>query len=145
MWEMWNRGSSPEGSVGSFTNTSLRKIGWKRQRPPNCKGSFLVGCAAEVGYLPSCTCGTAGAFSRRRLCPSPTTPAVWSPVKSHKRQDGLARHRDSKWEEAVLHLCQQQKVVEQEAVKLFAAFGFEQLPAVKKLPGTQTVGDRVKH
>lgn len=45
----------------------------------------------------------------------------------------------------MLHLCQQQKVVEQEAVKLFAAFGFEQLSAVKKLPRTQTVGDRVEH
>lgn len=99
MWEMWNRGSSPEGSVGSFTNTSLRKIGCKRQRPPYCKGSFLLGRAAEVGSLPSCTCDTAGVFSRRRLCPSPMSPAVLSPVKSHKCQYGLARHRNSKWEE----------------------------------------------
>lgn len=29
MWEMWKMGSSPEGSVGSFTRTSFRKIGWK--------------------------------------------------------------------------------------------------------------------
>jgi hypothetical protein len=27
MWEMWKMGSSPEGSVGSFTNTSFRKMG----------------------------------------------------------------------------------------------------------------------
>lgn len=43
------------------------------------------------------------------------------------------------------HLCEQQEVVEQEAVELFAAFGLEQLPAVEELPGPQTVGDRVKH
>ena len=43
------------------------------------------------------------------------------------------------------HLSQQQEVVEQEAVQLFAALGFEQFPAVEKLPGTQTVCDRVKH
>lgn len=43
------------------------------------------------------------------------------------------------------HLCQQQEVVEQEAVELFAALGFKQLPAVEELPGTQTVGDGVKH
>lgn len=43
------------------------------------------------------------------------------------------------------HLCQQQEVVEQEAIELFAALGFKQFPAVKELPGTQTVGDRVKH
>lgn len=44
----------------------------------------------------------------------------------------------------MLHLCQQQEVIEQEAVQLFAALGFEQLPTVEELPGTQTVGDRVK-
>lgn len=27
MWEMWKTGSSLEGSVGSFTNTSFRKMG----------------------------------------------------------------------------------------------------------------------
>lgn len=43
------------------------------------------------------------------------------------------------------HLCQQQEVIEQEAVELLAALGFEKLPAVEELPGTQTVGDRVKH
>lgn len=43
------------------------------------------------------------------------------------------------------HLCQQQEVVEQEAVELLAALGFEQLPAVEELPGTQTVGDGVEH
>lgn len=39
------------------------------------------------------------------------------------------------------HLCQQQEVVEQEAVELLAALGFEQLAAVEELPGAQTVGD----
>lgn len=43
------------------------------------------------------------------------------------------------------HLRQQQEVVEQEAEELLAAFGFEQLPTVEELPGTQTVGDRVEH
>lgn len=43
------------------------------------------------------------------------------------------------------HLRQQQEVVEQEPVELLAALGFEQLPAVEELPGTQTVGDGVKH
>lgn len=43
------------------------------------------------------------------------------------------------------HLRQQQEVVEQEAVQLLAALGFKQLPAVEELPGTQTVGDGVKH
>lgn len=27
IWEMWKTGSSLEGSVGSFTNTSFRKMG----------------------------------------------------------------------------------------------------------------------
>lgn len=31
MWEMWKTGSSLEGSVGNFTNTSFRKMGWKSQ------------------------------------------------------------------------------------------------------------------
>lgn len=43
------------------------------------------------------------------------------------------------------HLRQQQEVVEQEAIELLAALGFEQLAAVEELPGTQTVGDRVEH
>lgn len=42
-------------------------------------------------------------------------------------------------------LCEQQEVIEQEAVKLLAALGFEQLAAVQELPGTQAVGDWVKH
>lgn len=44
-----------------------------------------------------------------------------------------------------VYLSQQQEVIEQEAVELLAALGFEQLPAVEELPGTQTVGDGVKH
>lgn len=51
----------------------------------------------------------------------------------------------ARWAQRFGHLRQQQEVVEQEAVELFAALGFEQLPAVEELPGTQTVGDRVEH
>ncbi len=51
------------------------------------------------------------------------------------------KHAEQRW----AHLRQQQEVVEQEAVELLAALSFEQLPAVEKLPGTQTVGDGVKH
>lgn len=48
-------------------------------------------------------------------------------------------------EERRAHLRQQQEVIEQEAIELFTALGFEQLPAVEELPGTQTVGDGVEH
>lgn len=51
----------------------------------------------------------------------------------------------ARWAQRFGHLRQQQEVVEQEAVELFAALGFEQLPAVEELSGTQTVGDRVEH
>lgn len=103
----------------------------------------MAASAAKVGYLPSCTYGTAGVFSRRRLCLSPTSPVVWSPVNSHK----YWRWPGKTWRLKLRapHLCQQQEVVEEETIELFAAFGFEQLPAVKELPGTQAVGDRVKH
>lgn len=58
------------------------------------------------------------------------TPERWGAERGGRRQ---------------AHLCQQQEVVEQEAVELLAALGFEQLPAVEELPGTQTVGDGVEH
>lgn len=37
MWEMWKTGSSLEGSVGSFTKTSFRKMGWKRAKTQSVK------------------------------------------------------------------------------------------------------------
>lgn len=42
------------------------------------------------------------------------------------------------------HLCQQQEVVEQEAVELFAALGLEQFPTVEELAWAEAVGDRVE-
>ena len=43
------------------------------------------------------------------------------------------------------HLCEQQEVIEQEAVELLAALGFKEFPAVEELARPQTVGHRVEH
>lgn len=42
-------------------------------------------------------------------------------------------------------LCEEQKIVEQEAVQLLVTFGFVEFPAVQELPRPQTVGDGVEH
>lgn len=88
----------------------------------------------------------------------PDEPRGLVTCERDKEEDGF-RKRKQLWETLELcrrntrrqpedrraHLRQQQEVVEQEAVQLLAALGFKQLPAVEELPGTQTVGDGVKH
>lgn len=48
MCDMWKTGSSLEGSVGSFTRTSLRKTGWKKSKC-HC-GSITLWQWAETLY-----------------------------------------------------------------------------------------------
>lgn len=73
------------------------------------------------------------------------TPEVWSPGRDTGRTLYTRTHTHCRRSRVQTHLRQQQEVVEQEAVELLAALGFEQLATVEELPGTQTVGDRVEH
>lgn len=91
MWEMWKMGSSPEGSVGNFTSTSLRKMG--------CKTS------AELElYCRVCT----GAFSTHQLTAglfhapsiSPFLPPVFlQKILKADRDRGACIARGHSWRE----------------------------------------------
>lgn len=105
-------------------------------------------CRLTVLYMRYCRC-----VLEEKTLSEPDEPRGLVTCERHQedfRSDNVERCRTKethtrKQEGRQAHLCQQQEVVEQEAVELLAALGFEQLPAVEELPGTQTVGDGVEH